>query len=477
MKKILLLIIIISLSGVIISCSDKSKNSLLDPDKPITVSVWHYYNGTTKEAFDELVSSFNETVGMRQGIVVDARSQGDVNQLAEAVFDAANRSIGSMPMPDVFAAYPDNAFRVHQITPLVSLETYFSEEELNEYRKEFLEEGQFITDNLYYIIPIAKSSENLYINKNLWSEFRDAHGFTEDNLRTWEGIYQLAEIHYKETGKGFFGLDANANYFIVSSKQLDEPLYSYSNNGTAVFHFSENLGKKIWDYYYRPYIKGYFKKSGRFSSDDAKTGDILCYTGSTAGAPYFPRTVVLEGDKTMEIEPLVLPYPAFESGRKVSIQQGAGMSIAKSDKAHEYGAAVFLKWFTETENNLKFSVSTGYFPSKNEALKREKISEIAKKRDVPQGAILESIKASDIMFNEYRLYNNKPFEGSYKMRVLLESHLFNKIKTDLNELDKRAAAGEKRGKVIEELLSDKAFAEWIKELNKEAEKILNSPVN
>ena len=45
-------------------------------------------------------------------------------------------------MPDLFAAYPDTALTVHKIKGLVNLEQYFTQEELNEYRKEFLEEGE-----------------------------------------------------------------------------------------------------------------------------------------------------------------------------------------------------------------------------------------------------------------------------------------------------------------------------------------------
>lgn len=477
MRKIIFLLMMAVISLSLISCSMNEEESILSKEKPITVTVWHYYNGTTKEAFDALVSAFNDTVGMEKGIVVDAKSQGDVNQLAEAVFDAASQSIGSMPLPDIFASYPDNAFRVHEIVPLVPLSEYFSEDELAAYRLEFLEEGQFITDNKFYIMPIAKSSENLYVNKTAWETFSKEHNFTTDDLSTWEGIYNVAQTYYNESGKGFYGLDALANYIIVSSKQLNEPLYTYSEDGTAQFHISEKLGKKIWNYYYRPHIQGYYIKSGRFSSDDAKTGAVLSYTGSTAGAPYFPKNVVVDEDQTMHIEPLVLPYPYFENGDKVSIQQGAGMSITRSDKAHEYASALFLKWFTQTENNLRFAVSTGYYPSKNEALDGEKILEVAQLNDATQGAIIESIKASTVMFNEYKLYNNKPFKGSYKMRVLLDTFLLEKIQSDLILLEQRVESGENREAVIESMTSESAYNKWMEELSAEADKILRNVGN
>ncbi len=473
MKKFSLILIIMSLLIVTIGCTSKEAKDPLNPDKPITVTIWHYYNGNTKEAFDTLVSEFNETVGIERGIVVDAKSQGDVTQLATAVFDAANESIGSAPMPDIFASYADNAFRVHQIIDLVSLDQYFTVDELEEYRSEFLEEGQFITDQKYYIMPIAKSSENLYINKNYWELFATEYGYTESDLSTWESINEVAKVYYEATGKGFFSLDANANYLLVANRQHGQEFYVYNEDGTVSVNFNVEIAKKIWDNFYVPYINGYFVKTGRFSSDDAKTGSVISYTGSTAGAAYFPSTVSFNEQEVVEIEPLVLPYPYFESGEKIAIQQGAGMCITKSDEAHEYASALFLKWFTDSAQNLKFAVSTGYFPVKNSVLEASQMIEQIDAGNVTSPAIVESIKATEIMFNNYTLYNSKPFLGSYEMRTLLDTHLITKIQNDLEYLNTQIEAGEDRDKILSNLTSGDSFEEWYQDLLNESTLILN----
>ena len=64
-------------------CAAEKENydKLLDPNKPVTLEIWTYYNGTQKAAFDELVTEFNDTVGAEKGIVVEAYSQGNVNDL------------------------------------------------------------------------------------------------------------------------------------------------------------------------------------------------------------------------------------------------------------------------------------------------------------------------------------------------------------------------------------------------------------
>ncbi len=58
-----------------------------------------------------------------------------------------------------------------------------------------------------------------------------------------------------------------------------------------------------------------FVKTGRFSSDDAKTGTVLAYTGSTAGATYFPSEVTFSQNHVESIEPLIMPYPYFQEGQ------------------------------------------------------------------------------------------------------------------------------------------------------------------
>jgi len=104
-----------------------------------------------------------------------------------------------------------------------------------------------------------------------------------------------------------------------------------------------------------------------YATDLFKTGEIICSTGSTAGIMFFSPTVTYPDNTTEPAEPAILPYPVFEGGKKAAIQRGAGMCIIKSTEEKEKLAAVFLKWFTRPENNLRFVASTGYLPVTVEA--------------------------------------------------------------------------------------------------------------
>ena len=62
-----------------------AKTVKLDPEDPVSLTVWHYYNGLQQTAFDNLVDEFNNTVGKDEGISVKSYSQGSVADLEKAI--------------------------------------------------------------------------------------------------------------------------------------------------------------------------------------------------------------------------------------------------------------------------------------------------------------------------------------------------------------------------------------------------------
>lgn len=470
LKKFCLVLLCVLMVFISSSCKTSVVNNPLDPAKPVTITVWHYYNGHIKEKFDTIVNTFNETVGMEKGIVVDPQSVGDVQKLAESVFDAANKTIGAPPMPDIFAAYPDNAYRINQISPLVTLETYFSDDELNAFYPAFLEEGRFPEDGLLRIVPIAKSTENLFLNRTYWEPFAKKNNLSPANLSTWEDLFETAKLYYEQTGNSFFSIDATANFFLAGAIQLDSELYVIKDKKVHL-NFTPEFAKQVWQHFYVPYLNGYYIKTGKFSSDDAKTGNIIAYTGSTAGAAYFPREIS-SGKQSVPIEALALPYPYFKNGKPVAIQQGAGMCITKTDVSHEYAAAEFLKWFTMPEQNVKFSVSTGYLPAQSDAIQESVILPALNETETANPNVQKTMVTTINMFKTYAFYNNMPFQGSYDMRLLLEKHLWQQLEQDKALLATRVEKGEDRKAVIDELSSENNFNQWYENFLLQAEKII-----
>ena len=93
----------------------------LDPNNPVSLTLWHYYNGAQQAAFDELVEEFNATTGKEMGIYVEGYSQGSVSDLEKAVSDDVAEKVGAQKMPDLFSTYADTAYAIQQQGKLADL--------------------------------------------------------------------------------------------------------------------------------------------------------------------------------------------------------------------------------------------------------------------------------------------------------------------------------------------------------------------
>ena len=51
------------------------------PSDPVTITIWTYYNGSQLEAFTDLLTRFNDTVGRENSITVESYSQGSVAEV------------------------------------------------------------------------------------------------------------------------------------------------------------------------------------------------------------------------------------------------------------------------------------------------------------------------------------------------------------------------------------------------------------
>lgn len=446
--------IIILLAAVFAGCQ---KQNGLDKKNPVMISVWHYYNGTNKAAFDQLVNEFNETVGAEKGIIVDAYSPGSLTDLTNALEESVSGKVGAMDMPDIFATYVDTAKNLDELGILAELDPYFTKEELSEYVPDYIKEGRFDENGHLKVFPIAKSTEVLCINKTDWEKFATDTGAKLEDLATWEGLSKVAESYYNWSGGGaFFGRDAFANYMLIGSRQLGKEIFQV-NGDEVTLQFEEEVMRKLWENYYVPYVKGYYLKEGRYASDDAKTGRIIAYIASSSSASYFPLEVYKEENSGYPIEHMILPVPNFEGTEPYVVQQGAGMAVTKSNSVKEYASSIFLKWFTDGERNVRFALESAYMPVKTQENNMEALNRKIEEQKIEISPILKDIlKISIQETNEYTLFTSKAFSNGYDAREVLEKDMLEAAKEDrawlLEQEDQEAG--------LKELLSKERFDRW-----------------
>ena len=348
---------------------------------------------------------------------------------------------------------------------LVDLSSYFTKEERAAYVDSYLEEGDFSGNGSIKIFPVAKSTEGLYLNDTDWEPFAAATGASYDDLSTLEGLIATAESYYNWTdaqtptaddGHALFGRDAMANYMLVGAKSLGCQIFEVKD-GVMTLNFDKEVIRKLWDYYYVPYIKGYFSSSGRFRSDDIKTGNILAYVGSTSSASFFPNQVTTDDSEGHAITMKALPCPEFADSEPYAVQQGAGMVVTRGSDEEISASVEFLKWFTDQEHNLAFSIASGYLPVTKEATD---MKQIEKSEPALNDTIKQILTGAVTTVNTSRLYTTPAFSGANDARSVLEYSLSDAASADRAVIEDRLSAGQPFEEAAADFLTDARFDSW-----------------
>ena len=448
-------------------CGEKSP---LDAKHPVTIEVWNYYNGNQLAAFDELVKEFNETIGKEKGIIVKSSSQGSVNDLETNVLAALRGDVGAEEVPDIFMAYADTAYAADEMGGIVDLKEYLSDEETGKYIESYITEGDFSGTGEIKIFPMAKSVEVLVLNRTDWEAFAAGTGADYGDLATMEGLAACAKDYYEWTdektpdvpgdGRALFGRDAMANYMLIGAMQLGEEIFAVED-GRLTVNFSRETAKKLWECYYIPFVKGYFAATGRFRSDDMKTGNIIAFVGSSSGVSYCPDAVTASDNESYPIEVDVLQAPVFAGGEAYAVQQGAGMVVTKGSDAQVQASVEFLKWFTADEQNILFSVQSGYLPVTKTANDKDAILGSGAKID-PKMELTISAAVDTISGNE--MYTTKAFASGTDARSILEYTLNDLATADREAVRQKVAHGQSLEEASALFCSEAYFEAWYEDV-------------
>ena len=441
----------------------------LNPKAPQTLMIWHYYNGIQQQVFDRLVLEFNEGIGAEAGVIVEAHSQGSINDLTTKLLASANGDPGAEEMPDLFAAYADTAYQLDQLGLVADLAPYLTPEERAAYVDAYITEGELGTPGALKVFPTAKSTELLLLNETDFAPFAAATGADKALLSTWEGLVQLSKAYFEWSdsltpaisgdGRAFFGRDAFANYMLIGSLQLGVEMFSVTG-GQLNLQVDETAMRRLWDNYYVPFVNGWFGAYGRFRSDDIKTGQLLALVGSTSGALYFPTEVTRDDGSTYPIACEVYPLPNFEGTQPCAVQQGAGLVVRKGTPENEYAATLFLKWFTAQAQNVEFSIHSGYLPVLKAANDRAVLDQVMDAQAVTP-LLRDIIDVGVGITTGYRLYTNSAFAHGYEARMVVDQSMAAAASAALSERDALIAGGMSREAAIAQLTGEEAFTAWL----------------
>jgi multiple sugar transport system substrate-binding protein len=372
----------------------------LGPKNPVTLTMWHVFGSQTESPMNDMVEAFNHTVGKEKGITINITSVSNSSDIHSALLSAAKGEAGAGSLPDLFFCYPETAGSIGA-EKLIRWSDVFSEGELLEYVPSFLDEGRVNGDLL--VLPVAKSSEALFINETIFERFAADTGAAYEDLHTWDGLFKAAQQYYEwSDGKTFVMHDELLNFVQINTAALGSSAFA---NGEL--DFENPVFKAQWEQVAKAAISGTLRVEDNYETVRMMTGDIVAGIGSTASIMYF-QDVVTYSDNTKE--PLVikaLPCPVTQSGEQMAMQQGVGLCAARGDEKKQAAALIFAKWITQGEANLDFVTQSGYMPVQNSSF--EAIGDY----NFANESYRSLYEAMDFMHAEYSFYLPPVVDGYY----------------------------------------------------------------
>ena len=433
-KKIVSLFIeiamILAISYTFLSCN--KSNTLLDPKKPTSLTMWHVYGEQVNSPMNNFIEQFNATVGKEKGIIINVTLMSNASQIGTKLKDAQADKAGAKEMPDLFFCHSSDA-RGLGSNNLLNWNDYFSQSELNKFVPDFLSDGM-VDDNLV-VFPVSKSTYMLFIAGGVFDRFAAAKNVSLSDLETWNGFFNVAEKYYEWSGgKPFCAID----YLIRIAE-----LCAISNGENISYKdgwYDDNNPSfiKAYDMFATSIAKGHIVVSDLYSNTQVMTGQTCAGIGSSASVLYYNDEITYPDNTSEAMNLKVLPMPQQTGKQKVATQSGVGLCAYKTTDIKAEAATVFARWFTEERRNVDFVLSTGYMPVRTGAF--DKIG----KESFKSEAYRNLYRALTITVETCSFKKEPGFEGYYtKVYALYEK---------IRDIQKNLEARYEKGATCEQIV-------------------------
>lgn len=409
------------LAALLLTCSGCGK---AEGEQPVSITIWHVYGAQTDSPLNDLIDEFNGTVGKEEGIRVEVTMVSNNKNIYEDILAAANQDPGAPELPDIFVAYPKTVLNLPDENILVDYTDYFTQEELDAFVPAFLEDG--MVNGRLVVLPVAKSTELLYVNKTAFDRFSAATGAQLSDLETWDGLFETACDYAAWTDSqtpdaagdstALFVHDFHFNYFQVGVESLGE---SFFDGEKLAFG---PMFRQVWEPYAKAAISGGLWLQGGYATEPLRTGESVVSVASSASVLYFSDQVTYADNTSENVELLVQPCPVFREGSRTVMQRGAGMCTVRSTPEREQAAVTFLKWLTEPACNARFAVSAGYMPTTQEAFDVYLPQEIQSLTDPKYTALYDAYAKTQPAYEFYvppQLESYQDLEASFEKNIRL----------------------------------------------------------
>ncbi len=313
------------------------------------ITLWHPYTQLHEKTLLEMTEEFNRTNPW--GIRIVASYAGSYSELRRKVLAA----IAAGTPPDLAFSYQNVIAEYAYADAVVALDDYMQSpkyglkpEELEDHFDNFLE-GDYYSDfeGKMLSFPPGRSLEVMYYNADALKGL----GFKEPP-ETWDQFYQICRMYKEKEGKPCYAIAPSASTFtwMVWSHRGEvlSPEGEFLPDKEAALAALKFLEKLIAE------GLAYRVKERYQDQEDFAAQKVIFTFGSTAGIPYYQKAKV-PFNWSIALPPARTPGPVVDL-------YGPSICIFKTSPERQLASWLFLKWFTQPEQNARWSVATGYLP-------------------------------------------------------------------------------------------------------------------
>ncbi len=449
---------------------NENNNDELNNEDPIIIEIWTYYKARQQEMLNVFIKEFNETKGIELGIIVKQSSFGEIDALTDALLSANKSDGGSAKMPDMFITFKGVASQLKNVE-FINFKNYLSDVEIESYVDAFVHTGATVKSNGdLHMFSIGKASEVLLINKTEFDRLAELGVLDYDDLKDYEALAEMAERYYEYTdglteepgdGKALFGIDSLVNVVLKSAAELGQDIVTMENGVEKINLDRREIFEKIYRYIYVPYAKKHYATNSRYVTEDIRSRLLIVGQCATSGIPFFPKDVVNSEGDLIPIEGKVANTPSFRGAENYFLIQGGGVFGVKHSEKASLAMVEFLKWLTNEENAIKFSMSISYLPPRKSSFSREVVEKALNDETI------DKLLADTYLLMFEKMSSSKPYEPlatqNYELvRKTIDDYFISSI-----------AHGRALYSSGEDIDSEKYFEEWYSGLREAVEDALS----
>jgi multiple sugar transport system substrate-binding protein len=312
-------------------------------DGPVEVTVWHYWDGTNADAFDDLADQYNEShpdVEIKTSMVPNAD-----------FLTKLRTSASSHTLPDIAIGDLVWVPQIQQIGSLADLSSMIPEDTLADVNPALTAFGTI--DGAQVSVPVSANNLGYMYNKTLYQQ---AGLDPEKPPTTWEELQEDAETILEKTGKPGYDLYTEAGdsgegvtwNFQVNLWQAGGEFLTEDNSAAA---FNTPEGAKALQYWVDLIDSG--------ASPYAKWGEFEKGAGGSAQEGSW-MVGIWAADPPFDFGTATVPYPS--DGQPATNLGGEQAMVFDNSDAEAQAAADFLSWFLEPEQVTSWSEATGMLP-------------------------------------------------------------------------------------------------------------------